>query len=147
MNECIFCKIVNGEVPSHKVWEDQNVLAFLDLNASTRGHTLVIPKKHHENIFDISEEEMANIGVGAKKVADLLKKNLNCDGINLVNSNGEVAQQEIMHYHIHVIPRYQGENYKIKFGSEFKDEDLQKTAKEIRGESPKGVPEEVNRQK
>lgn len=134
MSECIFCKIVKGEIPSYKVWEDDNVLAFLDVNPSTKGHTLIIPKKHHENIFDMSEEEMANMGVGAKKVADLLKKNLKCDGINLVNSNGTVAQQEIMHYHMHVIPRYEDEDYEIKFENESKGEDLEKTAKEIKGE-------------
>lgn len=131
--ECVFCKIVNGEVPCYKVWEDENVLAFLDIHPSSKGHTLIIPKNHFENIFNIPKNEMEAVGRSSKIVSDLLKEKLNCGGINLVNSNGVDAQQDVMHYHMHIIPRYKGENFKIKFSGDFKD-DLENTMKEIKGE-------------
>ena len=106
MENCIFCKIANGEIPSNKVFENDKVFAFLDISPATKGHTLVIPKKHYENIFDIPEELLKEIIKVSQKIAKLLKEKLGAEGINLLNSNNKTAQQDVFHYHMHVIPRY-----------------------------------------
>ncbi len=104
--DCVFCKVVKGELPAYKVYEDEKTLAFLDIYPVYKGHTLVVPKVHTENISDISESDLAAVAATSKKVAELLKKKLNCDGINLVQSNGKAASQVIMHFHMHVVPRF-----------------------------------------
>ena len=114
MEECIFCKIARGEIPSNKIYEDEHVFAFLDIKPLTEGHTLVISKDHYEDLFDIPEEALKHVVLASKKVSGILKKKLKCDGVNLFNSNGKVAQQDIFHYHIHIIPRYSGSNFKFK---------------------------------
>lgn len=104
--DCIFCKIAKGKIPSFKVYESNNVLSFLDINPLTKGHCLVIPKEHFENIFYIDKnilEEVISVG---KIVSEKINKNLNSDGIRLSQSNGKVAGQEVMHFHLHIIPRY-----------------------------------------
>ncbi|MBX4201253.1 HIT family protein [Candidatus Parcubacteria bacterium] len=133
--DCIFCKIISGEIPSAKVFEDENVLAFLDVNPDSKGHTLVIPKQHAENIFDISKESLENVIVAAKHIAKNLKDVLHTDGINLMQSNGPAANQVVMHYHLHIIPRYENDGLKIAHKQEgaIKPpfEELQALAKEI----------------
>ena len=114
MTDCIFCKIVNEEVPVKKIYEDEKTIAFLDREPLTSGHTLVIPKEHYEDIFDIPEELLKKVFVSVKKVSEILKEKLKCDGINIINSNGKVAQQDVFHYHVHVVPRYAGSNFKLK---------------------------------
>lgn len=104
----IFCKIINGEVPSYKLYEDDIVLAFLDVNPNHNGHTLVVPKKHYENFFDIDEETLKHILDVSKKIAKKLKEKLNYDGISLCQNNG--YGQEIKHFHLHLIPKYEKEN-------------------------------------
>jgi len=106
MEDCIFCKIVKGETPSFKVYEDNDVLAFLDIKPFTKGHCLVIPKQHFENVFDISEDALKKVAVIGKHLSEKLKNNLRADGIRLSQSNGVAAGQDIMHFHLHVIPRY-----------------------------------------
>lgn len=106
MDDCIFCKIVEGEIDSAKVFEDSDVLVFLDVNPLTKGHCLVVPKKHFENIFDIDKDILQKIIVTAKDISIRIKNNLQADGIRLSQSNGKIAHQEIMHLHVHVIPRY-----------------------------------------
>ncbi len=130
---CIFCKIIKGEIPSVKVWEDEKHLAILDINPNTEGHTLVIPKEHYETIFDMPKELLKETIEVAQKTARLLQKKLNADGINLLNSNNKVAQQDIFHYHIHVIPRYSNEEFKIEFKNKTKNKNLAEVAKKIRG--------------
>ncbi len=110
---CIFCKIVNGEIPSYKVYEDDNFLAFLDISQATIGHTLVVPKKHYENIFELPED--INIYSIVIKLAKALKDALNVEGINILNNNGATAGQTVNHYHIHLIPRYNNDNFQISF--------------------------------
>lgn len=100
----IFCKIINGEIPSYKLYEDDFVLAFLDINPQTNGHTLIIPKKHYLDIDDITNETLEKIEETARYIKKLLTNKLNCDGITFVQNNGEC--QEVKHYHLHVIPHY-----------------------------------------
>lgn len=111
MSDCIFCKIINGDIPSYKVYEDENVYAFLDISQVTKGHTLVIPKKHVENIFEYDEELAASF---FKKVPAIARAVRNHDsaikGLNILNNNGEFAYQSVFHAHIHLIPRYEDES-------------------------------------
>jgi len=104
--DCLFCKIVNGDIPCYKIYEDEFVLAFLDINPDCDGHTLIIPKKHFTDLDDIDSDTLNNINVAAKKVKKLLEERLNCDGISLLQNNGAV--QEIKHYHLHLKPYYSG---------------------------------------
>ena len=110
---CIFCKIVNNEIPSYKVYEDESFLAFLDISQATKGHTLVIPKEHYQNIFELPENsKIFNI---VSKLAKAIKLATNADGINIINNNGTTAGQTVNHFHIHIIPRYENDNFKISF--------------------------------
>ena len=101
--DCLFCKIVNGEIPCYKIYEDENVLAFLDIHPDTNGHTLVVPKKHFKDINDINEENILNVFSAIKKIKDKLNV-LNMDGFTLVQNNG--MAQDIKHFHIHLKPYY-----------------------------------------
>ena len=105
MDDCIFCKIIRGEIPSFKVYEDDKVFAFEDINPISPGHTLVIPKKHAENIWDIDESDMIAVQRASKKIAGAIKKALGVDGIACMQLNGRAANQEVMHYHLHLVPR------------------------------------------
>lgn len=119
-DDCVFCKIVSGEIPAYKVYEDENILAFLDTNPVSRGHTLVIPKKHVENIHEASE--MNFMWGGIKKVADGVKEAFDPEGINIAQNNGEKAGQEVFHLHFHITPIYTGEEIKLDYDrSELKD--------------------------
>ena len=104
--ETIFSKIIAGDIPCEKVYEDDRVLAFLDINPVNHGHTLVIPKEHTTNIFDVAPETLAQLITVAQRVAAAQRDALACDGVNLVMNNGEAAGQEVPHIHFHVIPRY-----------------------------------------
>ena len=106
---CIFCAIAKGEIPSFKIYEDDLVLAYLDINPFTKGHTLVIPKVHSSGLLDTSDETLAAIIARVKKVAAHLKNALPCDGFNILQNNGAAAGQTVMHLHFHIVPRYEGE--------------------------------------
>ena len=124
---CIFCMIANGEIPTNKVYEDENVLAFLDLSQATLGHTLVIPKKHFDNIYELDPETASNVFKVTQKLAKQIKLNLKADGVNILNNNEPQAGQSINHFHIHILPRYKDDDLKITFtehkltDQEFKD--------------------------
>jgi histidine triad (HIT) family protein len=111
--DCIFCKIVSGEINHWKVYEDENVIAFLDVNPAVHqgGHTLVIPKKHYELITDVPDEELKGLMIGIKTVSKALMKFGH--GINVVQNNGKVAGQVVPHLHFHLIPRFEGDEVKI----------------------------------
>ena len=109
---CIFCKIVKKELPCFKVYEDDLVLAFLNINPVTLGHTLLIPKKHFENIFDIDENILERIAEVSKKIA-LKMESIDAEGVTVFQSNGKIAEQEIMHYHMHLIPRRKSDTFRI----------------------------------
>jgi len=113
MSDCIFCKIANGEIPSATIYEDDKFRVILDLSPATAGHALIIPKAHFRNIFDLDDNTAAELFVLAKKVACAAKKALNCDGLNIVQNNEEIAGQSVFHFHMHIIPRYAGDGQKI----------------------------------
>ena len=108
--QCVFCNIIKGEIPCFKVFEDEDTLAFLDIKPFTRGHCLVIPKQHFENVFDIDQTVLQKIIVAVKNISGKIKDTLQADGIRLSQSNGSAAGQDIMHFHLHVIPRYKDDN-------------------------------------
>jgi histidine triad (HIT) family protein len=105
MTDCIFCKIVAGKIPSFKIFEDEKVLAFLDINPVSRGHTLVIPKAHAENLWEIREEDLMAVHGASKKIIQALKDELNPSGVACLQLNGRGVNQVVMHYHLHLIPR------------------------------------------
>ena len=103
---CVFCKIINGEIPCYKIYETDTVMAFLDISQNTKGHTLVIPKKHIESIFDLDEQTGRDLFEAVIKTTNILKNKLGFKDVNLLNNNGSLAGQVVNHYHIHIIPRY-----------------------------------------
>ncbi len=103
-DNCLFCKIIKGEIPSYKVYENEHTLAFLDINPESYGHTLIIPKKHFKNYQDIDLETIKNVNETGKIIFDKIKTNLNPDGIRLVQNNGII--QDVPHYHLHIVPVY-----------------------------------------
>lgn len=113
--DCIFCKIANGEIPSNTIYEDERFRVILDLGAATKGHALVLPKEHADNLYELSEEYASEVLSVAKKVAAKMKTNLRCDGLNLVQNNGEAAGQTVMHFHLHMIPRYINDGQAIQW--------------------------------
>ena len=106
-DNCIFCKIANGEIPSATLYEDEDFRVILDLGPATKGHALILPKNHFANLFEIPEEVEAKAFVLAKKIATKMKKVFACDGVNIVQNNGIAAGQTVFHFHIHLIPRYE----------------------------------------
>jgi histidine triad (HIT) family protein len=112
MNDCIFCKIVNGEIPAAKVFENEHVVAFLDISQVTKGHTLVIPKVHKENLYELTPDVARNIFEVVPSIANALKQTYEPIGLNTINNNGEAAGQTVFHYHMHLLPRYgQGDGF------------------------------------
>lgn len=111
--DCLFCKIVAGELPSHKIDEDDKTLAFMDINPWTKGHSLVIPKEHSRNIYDVGEDDLAAIHLTAQRLAQRMRDRLGCEGINILQSSEPVAMQTVFHTHIHVIPRYSDDGLRL----------------------------------
>ena len=105
-DNCIFCKIANGEIPSKTLYEDRNFRVILDLGPATKGHALILPREHAENLYDLPRESASEVMVLAQKMAATLVEKLRCDGLNLVQNNGEAAGQTVRHFHLHLIPRY-----------------------------------------
>ena len=112
-NNCIFCKIANGEIPSRTIYENEKFRVILDNGPATEGHALVLPKEHFANLFEIPADWAADAMKTAQAAAVLLKDKLGADGLNLVQNNGETAGQTVHHFHIHVIPRYAGDRQNI----------------------------------
>ena len=112
-NNCIFCKIANGEIPTRTVYENEQFRVILDNGPATEGHALVLPKDHYADLFEIPQETAAEAIKTAQTVARLLKDKLHADGLNIVQNNGETAGQTVHHFHIHVIPRYKNDGQKI----------------------------------
>ncbi len=108
-DDCIFCKLANGIFPTNSIYEDEDFNVILDLGPATRGHALILPKEHADNLFELPDETAAKVLVTVKKVATLMKQKLGCAGMNLVQNNGEVAGQTVNHFHIHIIPRYEAD--------------------------------------
>lgn len=110
MNDCIFCKIVKGEIPSYKIYEDKWTYAFLDISNDANGHILVIPKKHCENILDCDEETLSRVTSSIKKISKHLVENCGFTGVNVLNASGKDAQQSVFHLHFHLLPRFASDN-------------------------------------
>lgn len=132
-DDCIFCKILKGEIPSYKVYEDDSFIGILDINPSAKGHVIIIPKNHAANIFELSEKDAKEIFIVAKKIAEAIKKAYQPDGINILQNNGEAAGQTVFHLHVHVIPRYKDDTIKIEWEPK-EMEDLEKVLEEIKKE-------------
>jgi histidine triad (HIT) family protein len=111
--DCIFCKIVAGEIPSHKIDEDDRTLAFMDINPWTRGHSLVIPKEHSRNIYDADPDDLAAAHISAQRLAQRMRERLKCEGVNVLQSSEPVAMQTVFHTHVHVIPRYSDDGLRL----------------------------------
>lgn len=132
MNDCIFCKIINGDIPSVKVYEDEDVLALFDKFPSTPGHILVIPKKHVETIFDIDEKLAGKLFSVATKISKLMKEKLGVKELNVIQKNGKNAGQVIDHVHVHLIPRYENDDVTLSWKTkEMTDGDLKKLQQDI----------------
>ena len=111
--DCIFCKIANGSIPSKTIYEDEKFRVILDLGPATKGHALILPKEHYQDIYEIPEETVGEAMKLAKKMAVLMTEKLGCDGFNIVQNNGETAGQTVKHFHIHLIPRYKDDGQHI----------------------------------
>lgn len=139
MSETIFSKIISGEIPSFKIYENDYVYAFLDISQVSKGHTLLVPKKPSANIFETDEETMKHIGVALPKVANAIKIAFHPDGLNIIQNNGEYADQSVFHIHFHLIPRYEndidGFGYKWETHEDvIDDETKQKIATQIQAQ-------------
>ena len=115
MGDCIFCKIANGEIPAATLYEDEDFRVILDLGPASKGHSLILPKKHAANIYELLDETAGKAMILAKKMAGKLTDALNCDGFNIVQNNGEIAGQTVNHFHLHLIPRYEGDGLNLNW--------------------------------
>ena len=134
--DCIFCKIANGEIPSATIFEDRDFRVMLDIGTATRGHVLILTKEHYDNIYEIDAETAGKLFSLASVIARAMKKVLNCDGMNILQNNGTVAGQTVFHFHLHLIPRYEGDQVQVTWpqGSiteEEKEELVKSMKKEI----------------
>jgi histidine triad (HIT) family protein len=132
--DCLFCKILDGEVPSEIVQEDEETIAFMDINPWTRGHALVIPRNHSRDLYEVPDEDIEAAGRAAKRLARTIKERLGCDGINLLNSAEPAAWQTVFHFHIHVIPRYEDDPLQLPGRPQQMERDeLASVAAQLRG--------------
>ena len=134
-DNCIFCKLANGDIPTNSIYEDENFNVILDASPATKGHALILPKQHYANVFEIDDEVLAQAAKLAKKIVTKEKEILGCDGYNLVQNNGEVAGQTVFHFHLHLIPRYKSENDKdfLQWNhKDFSDDEMKKICEEMK---------------
>lgn len=111
--DCIFCKIASGEIPSATLYEDERFRVILDVNPASKGHTLILPKEHAKDLYELPDETASKALVLAKEMASKIAAALDCDGLNLVQNNGEIAGQTVFHFHMHLIPRYKDDQVKM----------------------------------
>ncbi len=131
-DDCIFCKIANGQIPSKAIYEDEDFRVILDLGPATKGHALILPKEHAADLFELPEETAAKVLPVAKKVAANMMEKLHCDGLNLVQNNGEAAGQTVLHFHLHLIPRYAQDGQRIGWKPQSPSaEELEETRRQI----------------
>ena len=133
-DDCIFCKIANGEIPSKTLYEDEEFRVILDLGPAAKGHALILPKEHYANLYELPDETAAKVMQLSKKMAVQMREKLQCDGFNLVQNNGEIAGQTVFHFHMHLIPRYENDGQKIGWiPSEPTAEELEEVKNQIIG--------------
>jgi len=130
--DCIFCKIAAGEIPSHKVYEDGEVLAFLDITPVNPGHTLVIPKSHYGNLLDLPEDLLCALAKAVKKITPAVLAGIGAPGFNLGLINGAVAGQAVDHVHFHIMPRFEGDGRQLWHGQAHKEGEAEKIAEKIK---------------
>ena len=131
MPDCIFCKIIRGELPSYKVYEDDKVMAFLDIRPVNAGHTLVAPKKHSQNVFDISPEDWVALTEVVRTLAIAIEKAVSADGVNIAMNNRESAGQLVPHTHVHIIPRFKDDGFKLMPQRQYDTGEADETLKKI----------------
>ena len=128
---CVFCLIKNGDIPSRKIYEDDKVLAILDISQATKGHTLVIPKEHYATLFDMPTDLYMHLQSVVQMLAKKICKNLGAIGCNILNNNGRPAGQMVDHFHVHILPRYANDDLKLEFTDHGNDFDQDEILKEI----------------
>ncbi|PLX27873.1 HIT family protein [Candidatus Parcubacteria bacterium] len=131
MEDCLFCKIINGEIPCNKVYENEYTLAFLDISPTNPGHTLVVPKKHFKNNEEIDELYLTEVHKTVKKVGRAIKNGLSSPGYNIIINNDQIAGQIIPHFHAHIVPRVEGDGFKHWPGGEYKEGQAEDVAQKI----------------
>jgi histidine triad (HIT) family protein len=131
--ECIFCEIAAGRAPAEILDEDEHTIAFLDINPWARGHSLVIPRRHAKNLYDIDESDLEHAMVAAQRLAARLRKNLDCEAVTLLNSSESAAWQVVPHFHIHLIPRYADDRLTFPQPQRADREEVARIASELRG--------------
>jgi histidine triad (HIT) family protein len=131
MDDCIFCKIIKGEIPCDKVYEDENCLAFLDITPINPGHTLLIPKKHYENLYELPDEILIKLAPVIKKLAVAIKKGVNAEGINIGMNNERTAGQLVPHAHFHIMPRFSNDSHIHWRGKPYPKDEAAQTAEKI----------------
>ena len=112
-DDCIFCRIVAGELPSERIYEDEHTIGFMDINPWVRGHALVVPRRHSRNLWEIEDEDLHRTASAAKQVALAMRDRLDAEGVNLLNSTEQAAWQTVFHFHVHVIPRYRDDPMRL----------------------------------
>lgn len=132
MEDCIFCKIVKGELPSFKLYEDSEIVSFLTIAPINEGHALVVPKEHYKDLFDTPKELLEKIISKSQKISNAIKQTTGCSGINIVQNNGKSAGQEIMHYHMHLIPRHEDDGLEQWHGKEKTPDEIKTVAEKIK---------------
>lgn len=133
MNDCVFCKIAKGEIPADKIYEDDKFFAFLDINPNNPGHTLIIPKAHYKNLYELPDEVLSEIAPLIKKLAIAVKKSVNADGINIIMNNDRAAGQIVSHAHFHIIPRFADDGLRHWLGKPYSNkEESAKVAEKIK---------------
>ena len=130
-DNCIFCKLANGDIPTNTIYEDEDYRDILDASPATKGHALILPKQHYANMFEMEDETLGKAAKLAKKVISHEKEVLGCDGYNVLQNNGEAAGQTVFHLHVHVIPRYCDDDVNIKW-KQGETPDLEAVAAEIK---------------
>ena len=131
MSNCIFCKIINKDIPGKIIYEDDVCIAFLDLSQATYGHTLVIPKKHFENILEVDAQTLAHVMQVTQKLAKQIVEKLNAKGLNILTNTNEVAGQTVHHFHVHILSRYDEKELVIEFNDHSQDVDLNEVYQKI----------------
>jgi histidine triad (HIT) family protein len=130
--DCIFCKIVKGEIPSEKVYENSDVLTFLDIGPVNKGHALVIPKKHYETLLDLPDDLLAKVAVAVKKISGAVMKATNAEGISIGQSNYKAAGQLVFHAHFHIMPRFSNDGLKLWPQGRYSEGEIKKYGEKIR---------------
>ncbi len=132
MKDCLFCKIINGEIPSHKIYENKNVYAFLDVADDFEGHTLVVPKQHFNSMLDCNKETLNELMEVVQKISNHYVNNCGYDGVNILNNSGESAHQSVKHLHIHIMPRKNGDNMNMYAKQEKKNSNFASVAEKLK---------------